>query len=430
LLVLIFWSFSIKAQAISSQNPIDKSVVITVSGQGKTIEEAKYSAFRSALEQAYGTFISSRTEIFNDTIFIDEVVSISNGNISKYEVIDEFKIAENSYSILLKVNVSISQLSKFVSNRGYESNFDGQSFAINLKMQKLNEDAEAKAILNSCLVIRNILKKSIDFRVENTEPKQVVGKNDEFNVTFNVNWVTNTNYNSFTSYFKGVLSKISMSENEILSYKNLNKDIYYISLFGELYIFRNVLSIIQLKNLFIQSNQFLHNFKIVYETGELMPSTNNVFKIWPRQWAYDGLPFPNIYFSSQYSRDGYSSWYVYSTLMYNFNIKGQDLFFNNLNFSNDWWEKAMRGQKERWSDDILFGDHGYLSDPVPLSILSFHTYVPKDLLTLGKYKYNNFGALGIENYTSASYFGKWTIVKSFSLSELEKIKKFTVINLN
>ena len=41
----------------------DKTVTLTVSGTAKTIEESKLNALRSAIEQAFGAFISSKTEI-------------------------------------------------------------------------------------------------------------------------------------------------------------------------------------------------------------------------------------------------------------------------------------------------------------------------------------------------------------------------------
>ena len=59
-------------------------VTLTTSGTGKTIEEAKNNALRSAIEQAFGAFISSKTEILNDELIKDEVVSITSGNIIKY----------------------------------------------------------------------------------------------------------------------------------------------------------------------------------------------------------------------------------------------------------------------------------------------------------------------------------------------------------
>jgi hypothetical protein len=47
---------------------------------------------RSAIEQAFGAFISSKTEILNDNLVKDEIVSVSNGNIQKFEVLSEAQI--------------------------------------------------------------------------------------------------------------------------------------------------------------------------------------------------------------------------------------------------------------------------------------------------------------------------------------------------
>jgi len=42
----------------------NKVIDITVSGSGATQEDAKQNALRNAIEQAFGTFVSSNTEIF------------------------------------------------------------------------------------------------------------------------------------------------------------------------------------------------------------------------------------------------------------------------------------------------------------------------------------------------------------------------------
>jgi hypothetical protein len=62
LLVLTFFSFGVFAQTNS------KDVSITSSGSGKTLEDAKQAALRSSTEQAFGAFISSKTEMFNDQL--------------------------------------------------------------------------------------------------------------------------------------------------------------------------------------------------------------------------------------------------------------------------------------------------------------------------------------------------------------------------
>ena len=67
----------------------NKDVVITSSGSGTSQELAKQTALRNAIEQAFGTFISSKTEILNDEIVADQMSSVSSGNIKSYEVLNE-----------------------------------------------------------------------------------------------------------------------------------------------------------------------------------------------------------------------------------------------------------------------------------------------------------------------------------------------------
>ncbi len=77
-----------QAQVIFSQTE-NKDVTITTVGSGKTIEGSTQSALRSAIEQAFGAFISAKTEIVNDALIRDEIISVSNGNIKSYEIINQ-----------------------------------------------------------------------------------------------------------------------------------------------------------------------------------------------------------------------------------------------------------------------------------------------------------------------------------------------------
>ena len=73
----LFISLSLSAQ--------DNTIRLTVSGEGATKKEATANALRSAIEQAFGTFVSSNIQILNDDIVKDEKLtkSISNkiGNV-------------------------------------------------------------------------------------------------------------------------------------------------------------------------------------------------------------------------------------------------------------------------------------------------------------------------------------------------------------
>ena len=96
LLVLTFFSFGVFAQTNS------KDVSITSSGSGKTLEDAKQAALRSSTEQAFGAFISSKTEMFNDQVVADQMASVSSGNIKSYEVLNESQLPDGSWGVTLK----------------------------------------------------------------------------------------------------------------------------------------------------------------------------------------------------------------------------------------------------------------------------------------------------------------------------------------
>ena len=62
----------------------NSDVELVVTGDGATKQEATLYALRSALEQVYGTMVSSNTKILNDELVKDEIVSISTGIVKKY----------------------------------------------------------------------------------------------------------------------------------------------------------------------------------------------------------------------------------------------------------------------------------------------------------------------------------------------------------
>ena len=59
-------------------------VKLVVTGDGETKEEATNNALRSAVEQAFGVFVSANTEILNDELVKDEIATVSSGNIKSY----------------------------------------------------------------------------------------------------------------------------------------------------------------------------------------------------------------------------------------------------------------------------------------------------------------------------------------------------------
>ena len=240
---------------------------------GETIDEAKNNALRSAIEQSFGAFISSKTEILNDDIK-DEIVSITNGNIHNYKIISQVEIPDGGYAITLEATVSVTQLSTFVESKGIEVEFKGGIFAANIKQQKLNEEAERIAILNLCEVSDKILSKSLDFKISTTEPKF---SDEKYMLDINISVTTNSNFDKFIDYFLSNINNISMSKDEIIKYKNLEKNIcsFDISNYSQYrdssmtIYFRNLATAEILTSFLINSNRFLTDFSVINEVGTL-----------------------------------------------------------------------------------------------------------------------------------------------------------------
>ena len=268
------------ALSINAYAQDNKTVTLVVSGQGKTQDEAKQNALRNAIEQSFGSFISSNTEILNDELVKDEIVSIANGNIQKFEVISEVEVPEVGHATTLKATVSVTKLTSFVESKGVEIEFKGSLFGANLRQQRINENAELQAIINLCEVSNEILSKSIDYSIEVDDPVKANSmrsfrpQQDDYQILFTIKLSPNKNFDQFVNYFYSSIKAISMPVPEQENYIKLNKDIYYLTVNDvEKYFFRNPSTVIALQNLFLKSNQYLHNYKVVSNLDTITVNT-------------------------------------------------------------------------------------------------------------------------------------------------------------
>jgi hypothetical protein len=213
----------------NSSSSDNKTVTLTVSGSGKTIEEARLNALRSAIEQAFGAFISSKTEILNDNVVKDEIVSVSNGSIQKFNIVSEVEIPNTGFATTLNATVSVSKLTTFVESKGVVAEFKGNLFSFNIKQQILNEDNEVKAIRDLCETAKQIFDKSVDYQITPENPVALDNTNQNWAINLNVKMSINNNILSLADYMYKTLNNISMSKSDVINYKNLGKVTYPIS---------------------------------------------------------------------------------------------------------------------------------------------------------------------------------------------------------
>lgn len=144
-------------------------VTLMVSGTGVTKEEATMNALRSAIEQTYGTFVSGNTQLLNDELVKDEIVTVSSGNIKKYNEVACSTLTNGLQSVTLCTTVSISKLVNYAHSKGATVvEINGALISNNIKLKALYEKNKKIAIDNMIAQLSEIpnlfdLKLSLSF---------------------------------------------------------------------------------------------------------------------------------------------------------------------------------------------------------------------------------------------------------------------------
>ena len=223
-LVFIFFTFCFSAQ---TEN---KDVTITATGSGSSQELAKQTALRNAIEQAFGAFISSKTEILNDEIVADQMSSVSSGNVKSYEVLNESQLPNGTWASTLRVIVSVDKLTSFVEAKGITVEIKGGLFVLNIKQQILNEQGEINAIANMFGILHETMQVAFDYSVSAMTPQALDANNQRFSVPISVFVKPNQNFEFCFNYLMNNLSAICMQSQEVENYRNLNKPVYQLIL--------------------------------------------------------------------------------------------------------------------------------------------------------------------------------------------------------
>lgn len=202
---------------IEGKEDYGNTVSLVTSGTGKTKEDATNNALRSAIEQVFGTFVSSNTQILNDEMIKDEIVSISSGNVVGYEVISSVE-SNNGYNVSVKSVVSIGKLISYTESHGSSTELAGNTFLRNRDLAILNKNNEKKAITHMLEQIVPIVGRGLfDFSLDVSEP---YGTGKEISVDIRVKATPNENMKAFWDIVDHTLSSLNMEENEM---KNYNK---------------------------------------------------------------------------------------------------------------------------------------------------------------------------------------------------------------
>lgn len=204
----------------------DKTVTLVVSGEANSKDEAVKQALRSAIEQTFGTFVSANTEVLNDELIKDEIVTVSTGNITGYKEIDTYQTKDGNYFTTLEATVSIGNLTNFVRSKGISAELATGAFAMNMKIRELNKTNEIKVLENMLLTLEKIANEVnlFDYRLQLSEP-YINHKSYSFDAK--ITFIPNKNLLSFCNILYSTLKSLSLSESDIEDYKKANLPFSY-----------------------------------------------------------------------------------------------------------------------------------------------------------------------------------------------------------
>lgn len=199
--------------------PVQKAeddVELVVCGNGTNKEEATKVALRSAIEQTYGVFVSSNTEILNDELVKDEIATITSGNIKHFEYISE-TVVNGMTEVNIKAIVSIGKLVSYAKSKGSSAELAGATFAMNVKMAQLNLENQKKALHNLVKQCENFLPLMFDYEISSGEPRK---HGDKYIVPISVKVTFNENALECQDLFVRTMCSLAVSKREKEAEKN------------------------------------------------------------------------------------------------------------------------------------------------------------------------------------------------------------------
>lgn len=211
-----------KKEKIRKNRKKEGDVTLTVMGDGGNKEQAIQVALRSAIEQAFGVFVSSHSEILNDDLVKDEIATVASGNIKEFKCLSE-NYVDGKCFVTVQAVVSTNNLISYTKSKGASAELAGATFAMNLRMLELNKRNETLAMQHLVRQLAEIAPIMFDYEIK-------VG---EFNARLScpLEICINVNENAAIMYkmLTETLEALSLTEVEVSDLKKIDIETYKMS---------------------------------------------------------------------------------------------------------------------------------------------------------------------------------------------------------
>lgn len=225
--ILIFVCF------LSLQLFAQETVTLLVSSDGPSKEEAIKNALRSAIEQTYGAFVSSNTTILNDELVKNDIITISSGNVTSFDIVSSATLPNGSAFVTLSATISPSNLITYAQSKGAECQLSTSTYLMNLKLKKLNELNTRLAIANLFPQLKELSRYMYDYALD-TKIKQVDERNEIATLEITISILVNKNAKTFSDFLRSNLKAISERSSgghvrlQFFDVRDCCSDLYYI----------------------------------------------------------------------------------------------------------------------------------------------------------------------------------------------------------
>lgn len=201
-----------------------EEVTLIVQGDGASKREAVDVALRSAIEQAFGVFVSTNTTILNDEFVKDEIASISSGNIKEYKELSVVPLPDGRTTVSLEATVSVGKLVKYVESKGGTCELKGSAFVAEIKQIKLKKDNARLALEHLKTQLQSILPSAYDYEINAVD----IRSTGQMTVVFEA--YLNENYYKCEDLIESTLNFLSLSSTEVKSLTSKGEKVYEYSL--------------------------------------------------------------------------------------------------------------------------------------------------------------------------------------------------------
>lgn len=217
-----------RSDIANSNQGNEKVVTLVTNGTGKTKEEATQNALRSAIEQAFGTFVSANTEVLNDELVKDEIATVTSGNVRQFNVLSTTKDDNGLYDVSLQALVSIGNLTNYAKSKGFQVELAGAEFVMNMKMRELNKKNELAAIEHLIEKLKSIASNGglFNYELDIIRKKPFIIGESLYGIELELRICENANTKAVFDEIYKTMSILSLSLAEAEDYKQVGLDYY------------------------------------------------------------------------------------------------------------------------------------------------------------------------------------------------------------